>query len=158
MTRAGTEWDDDTANEAAAEEWSSVDDVDQVPTGTDTPAAPPTGEDLCYSTLDEFVEDYLATVLWFDTSTSRIWCPEWWRHAGAVARLEALHRAFEALRLDPGLGMSDWFLQHADPTLAALTNPAGPFKGCGSDRGHDKTRVRVVTVSPTPAGMFAPED
>ncbi|MGV0111135.1 DUF4913 domain-containing protein [Arthrobacter sp. CP30] len=32
----------------------------------------------------------------------------------AVSRLNALWRAWETLRLDPGTGMSDWWRIHAD--------------------------------------------
>ncbi|MBA3489034.1 MAG: DUF4913 domain-containing protein, partial [Longispora sp.] len=37
------------------------------------------------------------------------WCPTWWDHPEAVARLTALWRAWEALQPDPGSGMSSWW-------------------------------------------------
>lgn len=115
--------------------------------------------DRRYETLDEFVGDFLASTLWIDlTGQSRIWCPQWWRHPGAIMRLDALHRAFEELRQDPGTGMSAWILQHADPHMAALTDPQGLFKGCSIDGGHDAQRERDITIVPPPAGLFAADD
>lgn len=112
-----------------------------------------------YETLDQFVNEFLATALWVDLSgQDRIWCPEWWRHTGAVMRLDALHRAFESMRLDPGAGLSVWILHHADPHMTALTNPQGPLKGCSIDRGHDAERERVIPVVPPPKDLFALED
>ena len=108
-----------------------------------------------YETLDDFV----VSALWIDlTGQSRIWCPEWWRHSGAIVRLDALHRSFEALRQDPGAGMSTWILHHADPHIAALTNPQGVFKGCNIDRGHDAERERFIPVTSAPAGLFGIDD
>ena len=112
-----------------------------------------------YETLDEFVGDFLAETLWLDfTGQSRIWCPEWWRHPGAIMRLDALHRAFEALRQDPGTGISTWILHHADPHMLALTNPHGVFKGCSTDRGHDAARERIIPVVPPPTQLFTRDD
>ena len=112
-----------------------------------------------YETLDEFVGDFLVSALWIDlTGQSRIWCPEWWRHPGAIMRLDALHRSFEALRQDPGTGMSTWILHHADPHMVALTNPQGVFKGCSVEGGHDANRERDITIIPPPAGLFTADD
>lgn len=112
-----------------------------------------------YETLDAFVSDFLVSALWIDlTGQTRIWCPEWWRHSGAILRLDALHRAFEGLRQDPATGMSTWILHHADPHMAALTSPQGIFKGCSIDRGHDPEREREIPIALPPPGLFAPED
>lgn len=112
-----------------------------------------------YETLDEFVGDFLVSALWIDLAgQTRIWCPEWWRHSGAILRLDALHRAFEALRQDPGTGMSTWILHHADPHMAALTSPQGVFKGCSFEKGHDGDRERSIKVVPPPAALFSADD
>lgn len=58
------------------------------------------------------------------------WCPEWYRHAEGIYRLEALWRAWEQLRLDPALGASARLLQHADPHMRVLLDSDGPFRGC----------------------------
>lgn len=111
-----------------------------------------------YETLDEFVGDFLVSALWIDlTGQARIWCPELGRHSGAILRLDALHRAFEALRQDPGTGMSTWILHHADPHMAALTSPQGVFKCCNIDRGHDANRERSIPIVPRPRVSSRPK-
>src|ERR687885_17687 len=61
---------------------------------------------LFYASLDEFVREQLAPMYRRALDgTQRTWCPEWWRHAEAISRLEALWRAWEHLRLDPATGM-----------------------------------------------------
>jgi hypothetical protein len=62
------------------------------------------------------------------------WCSEWAQHAEAVTRLESLWRAWEVLRLDPGVGMSTWLVGHLDPQLSVLTGRGGPFAACSVDR------------------------
>lgn len=73
-------------------------------------------------------------------------------------RLDALHRAFEALLQDPGTGMSTWILHHADPHMVALTSPRGVFKGCSVEVGHDANRERDIATVPAPEGLFAADD
>jgi hypothetical protein len=51
---------------------------------------------------------------------------EWWKHADAIARLEALWRAWEHLRQDPHAGMSVWFRDHADHHMEADAVARGP--------------------------------
>jgi len=58
------------------------------------------------------------------------WCSQWWDHPEAVSRLEALWKAFEVLRRDPGTGAATWWRDYADPTMAALSDAAGTFAKC----------------------------
>jgi hypothetical protein len=85
----------------------------------------------------------------------REWCPEWWQHAEALSRLDALWRAWEALRLDPGTGMSVWWRDHADHHLAALLDADGPFKACGD--GHVDDSPEMLPHTPPPPDLFAEE-
>ncbi|MGO9957762.1 MAG: DUF4913 domain-containing protein [Solirubrobacteraceae bacterium] len=85
----------------------------------------------------------------------REWCPEWWQHAEAISRLEALWRAWEALRLDPGTGLSVWWRDHADHHLAALLDADGPFKACGD--GHLDDNPEMLPHTPPPPDLFAEE-
>ncbi|MET8751684.1 DUF4913 domain-containing protein [Streptomyces sp. NPDC004667] len=42
--------------------------------------------------------------------------------------------AWERLRLESMLGMTTWWVQHADPHLRILMDPArGPFAGCSPE-------------------------
>ncbi len=63
------------------------------------------------------------------------WCSQWWDHPEAVSRLEALWKAFEVLRRDPGTGAATWWRDYADPTMAALSDAGGTFAKC-SDTTH----------------------
>jgi len=63
------------------------------------------------------------------------WCSQWWDHPEALSRLEALWKAFEVLRRDPGTGAATWWRDYADPTMAALSDAAGTFAKC-SDTTH----------------------
>lgn len=122
------------------------------PEGDETPPPPR------YATLDAFVDEFLAEICWVDvTGSAKTWCPEWWRHPAAIVRIEALHRSFEHLRLDPATGMSTWLRDHADYHLGVLTDPNGPFKGCSPSKGHTE-RERRLPVASTPPGLFALDD
>ncbi|WP_235532561.1 DUF4913 domain-containing protein [Nocardioides sp. Root140] len=85
-----------------------------------------------------FVNDFLSKVYArpVHRQTSWKWCSHWWDHPEAVSRLEALWKAFEALRQDPGTGGAVWWRDYADPTMAALADPEGTFAEC-SDTSHE---------------------
>ncbi len=73
------------------------------------------------------------------------WCTRWYEHDEAIARLEALRRAWEEHVLTPGASMSTWYITHYDPHLTALTAPGGPFWQCRPrpppTRPPDRTRT-----------------
>ena len=50
---------------------------------------------MIYASVVEFVENYLSLVYRRQVTdlSDTVWCPEWWQHAEAVARLDALWRA-----------------------------------------------------------------
>jgi hypothetical protein len=87
---------------------------------------------LFYSNVLEFVAErfrYLVPVSGPDSG--RVWCPSWFRHPEALSRLDSVWRAWEFLRFDPALGMSNWWLHHVDPHVQALMDPVtGPFAHC----------------------------
>lgn len=129
-------------------------DVDVDAAQEDDGAAATAPGRLYYPTLVAFVEQQLAPT--YRRSLSAIgvtWCPQWWRHAEAIARLEALWRAWEHLRLEPATGMSVWFRDHADHHMAVLLSADGPFKSCTPDKGHSDRLEALPVVSP-PAGLF----
>jgi hypothetical protein len=113
--------------------------------------------ELFYSSLPEFVREQLAPMYRRALDgTQRTWCPEWWRHAEAISRLEALWRAWEHLRLDPATGMSVWFRDHADHHMAVLLDSDGPFKRCSVDKGHGERQLEPLPLVDPPAGLFPP--
>ena len=81
---------------------------------------------------------------------------EWWRHDEAVARLDALWRAWEHLRLDPATGLSVWFRDHADHHMSILLDADGPLKGC--DATHSQRPLDPLPYDPPPPGTFEPDD
>ncbi|QNE79061.1 DUF4913 domain-containing protein [Streptomyces finlayi] len=108
--------------------------------------------ELFYPNVGEFVADRFIYFVPCPTPESgRTWCPEWYRHAEALSRLDAIWRAWEALRWDAGLGMSNWWLHHVDPHVGALLNPVtGPFARCAD--GH-QTPEPLPMATP-PEGLF----
>ena len=118
----------------------------------EAPAAPRT----YFGSMMEWFERWLRPTYRRSTHGDlREWCEQWWQHAEALSRMDALWRAWEALRLDPGTGLSVWWRDHADHHLAALLDADGPFKGCGD--GHVDDSPEMLRHTSPPAEMFAPE-
>lgn len=123
--------------------------LDAPPVTAEEPAT-----ELYFPTVLAFVTQHLAPTYRRSLSAnSATWCPEWWKHAEAIARLEALWRAWEHLRLDPATGISVWFRDHADHHMAILLSADGPFKGCSPDKGHSQ-RLDPLPLTAPPNGMF----
>jgi hypothetical protein len=114
--------------------------------------------ELYFSSLDLFMDWFVQIYRRATQGHNRVWCPEWWRHPEAIARLEALWRAFEHLRLDPALGMSVWWRDHVDPHLGVLTDPDGPLKGCSVEKGHAARPVEPMGHIAPPVGLFDRDD
>ena len=127
-----------------------VDDLDAPatpPASNAQPAEPPKPR---FSSVYEFVTAHLADHYRRDVSGQQlVWCPQWWAHGEAVSRLEALWRAWEQLRLDGGTAMATWWKDYADPTMATLFDPQGPFAGCSAKRGH-APRLSPLPCEPMP--------
>lgn len=87
-----------------------------------------------YGTLDDWVREYFAPTFGRPIGGEIRWCAQWREHAEAIGRLEALWRAWEALRLDPAMGMATWLTHHLDSQLPVLLGRAGPFSQCSPDR------------------------
>lgn len=92
---------------------------------------------LFYSNVYEWVEDYFVYFYKRPIVPSRlVWCPQWWKHIEAVIRLEALWRAWEAMRKQDAMtGLAKWMVELCDPTMDRLLDPDGTFKGC-TDKHH----------------------
>ncbi len=108
---------------------------------------------LYYLTVAEWVGEWLFPVYRRSVlGHERVWCPQWWKHAEAVARLESLWRAWESLRQDAATGLSSWFREHADHHMTILLDADGPFKGC--DGRHSDRPLDQLPHDPPPDGMF----
>lgn len=105
-----------------------------------------------YGSTDEFVREYLRHVYKRKIDgTNTCWSAEWWRSAEAIARLEALWRAWEHLRLDPATGPSVWWRDHADPHMNVLLSSDGPF---GKEADTRATVLDPLPYAPPPPGLF----
>jgi hypothetical protein len=116
-----------------------------------------------YGSLEEWVVDYFTPMFSRPNTPAIRWCAQWWDHAEAISRLEALWRSWETHRLDPLRGMAVWYRDFLDGQLAVLTSPAGPFAQCTPDR-HAPTKPLPTTLAPDgywddePDGEPLPED
>ncbi|MFH9606256.1 DUF4913 domain-containing protein [Streptomyces sp. NPDC017448] len=88
--------------------------------------------------LVTWVHALLLPVYGRETTSAQPWCPRWWEHQEAVARLHGLWLAWQELT-DPAAGPSGpalWHRDHLGAVMHELRGPSGPFAGCkeGSHR------------------------
>ncbi|GAA0438982.1 DUF4913 domain-containing protein [Streptomyces luteireticuli] len=153
-----------------ADEWADDDATAHPPAAPETKPAAAAGparakrrrparkqqppRELVFPTVKHFVEDYFAEVIRRNLHGSATWCPRWWAHTEALLRLTAVWRAWEHLRHDPALGMSNWMLQHADPHLRVLMDrDNGPFSAC-SPEGHSRYAYEPLPLEPADPAMW----
>ena len=76
--------------------------------------------------------------------TEATWCPDWWEHPEAVARLALLMATFMDAASDPDPAvMSAWWRDHADHHMPVLLDPRGVFKYCSPRKGHKNMLARL---------------
>jgi len=100
-----------------------------------------------FATLYTWVHIHVATITERKVSKSSgsesgvgvRWYTRWYEHDEAIARLEALRRAWEEHVVTHGAGMSSWYISHYDPHITALTSAGGPFWQC-SPGYHQRAR------------------
>ncbi|WP_306820046.1 DUF4913 domain-containing protein [Streptomyces sp. DSM 40750] len=122
------------------------------------PAAPPF---ILYLDGAEYADEMNALAVWVgdlllpvygrEVTSQQPWCPRWWEHLEAVARLHALWLAWQELT-DPTAGASGpavWHRDHLGPVLAELRSPSGPFAGCKAGAHRAK---QPPTVEPYGTG------
>ena len=119
---AGTE---DTAADTARDDHAAPD--------VDEPGDENDGGGLDMRTLVAWVRDNIALLIERKMPQSGgwpHWCPMWWLHPEAIARFEALRRAWlDAIAESGGSGLVVYF-EHVDLQLATLCADNGPFSGC----------------------------
>lgn len=116
------------------------------------PQAPPF---ILYLEGEEYAEEMRGLSMWVngllipvygrETRSQAPWCPRWWEHLEAVARLHALWLTWQELT-DPAAGASGpavWHRDHLGPAMVELRDPAGPFSGCkaGAHRAKEAPMV-----------------
>ncbi|KAB1973172.1 DUF4913 domain-containing protein [Streptomyces triticiradicis] len=93
------------------------------------------------SRLAVWVGDLLLPVYGREVTSQQPWCPRWWEHPEAVARLHGLWLAWQEYT-DPAAGPSGpavWHRDHLGAVLSELRSPGGPFAGCKSGGHRPKT-------------------
>jgi hypothetical protein len=109
---------------------------------------------LFYGSVDEFVRERLIHMYKRKVGPQNDghyrWAADWWNYPEALARLEALWRAWEHLRLDPATGSSIWWIEHADHHMPILLDPDGPFSKSTDRNGHGDP----LPYAAPPKGLF----
>lgn len=85
-----------------------------------------------FASVDVFVERYVLPMYCHRMGRDTRWCAQWWRHAEAVTRFEALWEAFEVMRREPAPSLSTWIRDHFDHHLRFLTASDGVFSRCST--------------------------
>ncbi|MFE1286591.1 DUF4913 domain-containing protein [Streptomyces sp. NPDC058751] len=95
--------------------------------------------------LAVWVSDLLLPVYGREATSQQPWCPRWWEHPEAVARLHGLWLAWQE-HTDPAAGASGpavWHRDHLGAVLSELRSPSGPFAGCKNGSHRPKTPPAV---------------
>ncbi|MFF0284081.1 DUF4913 domain-containing protein [Rhodococcus aetherivorans] len=92
-----------------------------------------------FTNVVEFVQGYFLPVIRrriSDNDGGLSWDPRWWAYPEVVARLTALHQAWEEARVsNSASAMSSWWIQHLEPHLRViLDGDTGPMSNAKSDR------------------------
>lgn len=130
---------------------------------TSTPAAtgatdeePEDAPEPLFPSLEAWVNGYLVPSITVELGAGMYWCPQWWRHAEALSRLEGIWREWEQHRLPSGAGMSVWWRDHADHHLTALMESSRtPFRQCSPTQHRD--HLQPLPSDPAPPGWFGPQ-
>ena len=104
-------------------------------------------EGNAFPSLESWVVQWFSPVMARRMGTQVCWCREWWQHAEAGSRLQALWWAWEEARLAPGGDTAlGWWLK-LDQALVILMGPTGPFAACTPDR-HSPPKPLPVSMPP----------
>ncbi|MEE2034000.1 DUF4913 domain-containing protein [Rhodococcus chondri] len=150
-TAAPDEWD--TTNEApdgddfdATDDYDPADEYDDDEFAEEQPAKydgqnedEPEKKQPKFKNVIEFVEGFFIPVIRrriSDNDGGLSWDPRWWAYPEVVARLTALHQAWEEARASDSMSaMSAWWIQHLEPHLRViLDGDTGPMANAKADR------------------------
>lgn len=110
-----------------------------------------------YPSLEVWVSGYFAPMFLHRVpGNPRVrWCPRWWDHAEAIARLTVLWNGWEAARWEPAAKPGWWLdLDHHLPILLGLD---GPFRNCRHTEGTRPGKHEPPTapdIEPAPPGWW----
>lgn len=128
----------DTGNDAGDED---EDDTTEHPAVTESsqPATEPEQKQPKYTNVIDWVNGFFLPVIRrriSDNDGGLSWDARWWAYPEVVARLTALHQAWEEARASDSMSaMSSWWIQHLEPHLRViLDGDTGPMANAKSDR------------------------
>ncbi|MEV0289556.1 DUF4913 domain-containing protein [Kribbella sp. NPDC050820] len=107
-----------------------------------------------FEKLPDFVDQFPTKAYRRETAAKATWCTDWWNHPEAVLRLSALWRSWEALRHEPGTGMSVWWRDHADHQVTRLLATDGAFKGCTRDQHQQDGKLEPLPWATPPPELY----
>ncbi|MBF4478263.1 DUF4913 domain-containing protein [Rhodococcus rhodochrous] len=92
-----------------------------------------------FKNVIEFIEGFFIPVIRrriSDNDGGLSWDSRWWAYPEVVARLTALHQAWEEARASDSMSaMSAWWIQHLEPHLRViLDGDTGPMANAKADR------------------------
>lgn len=92
-----------------------------------------------FANVVEFMQGYFLPVIRrriSDNDGGLSWDPRWWAYPEVVARVTALHYAWEEARASKSASaMSAWWVQHLEPHLRViLDGDTGPMANAKADR------------------------
>lgn len=151
-----SDWGDD---EPAA---PSTDVETPAPVVVDVTALPVAEEEaeptLIYGNVAEFVRDYLRHLHMTGVDGVEVkWAARFWDYRIALIRLDALWRAWEEMRLDPGTGTSAWLRDHFDHHMPILLSKTGPFRYAPETPENRADDGDPLPWTAPPSGMFPDE-
>ena len=135
---------------------AAADHATSTSTATNTTKDIKAAEEVDMRTLVTWVENNITTLIARKVPTTDgapRWCPQWWDHAEAIARLEAARQAWTALSTTGGTGLVTYFDYLDRVVLAVLTSDTGPFARC-NPRTH--TPDRPLGHTPPPPQIYDP--
>lgn len=110
-----------------------------------------------FANVVEFVQGFFLPVIRrriSDNDGGLSWDARWWAYPEVVARLTALHQAWEEARVsDSAAAMSSWWIQHLEPHLRViLDGDTGPMANAKSDRSF--LGWPALPTDPVPAAVL----
>ena len=107
--------------------------------------------DTYYPNLASFVELHVANMWPYQQGvmTKFLWVPDWWRYPPLIYQLDALWRAYENARRQPGQMMIFNIQRSACSTGCSTRTPASwPRSGHRRERAHDRAGRAAAMRTP----------
>ncbi|ETT23809.1 hypothetical protein D092_20850 [Rhodococcus ruber Chol-4] len=131
----GDEYEDEYEPDEDTDEDETDEPADEYEDETDSPQK----KEPKFANVIEWVNGFFLPVIRrriSDNDGGLSWDPRWWAYPEVVARLTALHQAWEEARVSDSMSaMSSWWIQHLEPHLRViLDGDTGPMANAKADR------------------------